>query len=114
VNVLKITDLGAKLDGVATYHDSCAALREYGVKNEPRVLECEKNNNLRQQFFENMIENKSILNKKIRKKKINNDILKNNVFYTTCRYFFTVTIINYNLLSEITKNYFVLLRKDKK
>jgi L-lactate dehydrogenase complex protein LldE len=38
VNVLKITDLGAKLDGVATYHDSCAALREYGIKNEPRVL----------------------------------------------------------------------------
>jgi len=88
-------------------------LKKY-YKNEPRVLECEKNNNLRQQFFENMIENKSILNKKIRKKKINNDILKNNVFYTTCRYFFTVTIINYNLLSEITKNYFVLLRKDKK
>ncbi len=38
VNVLKISDLGAKLDGVATYHDSCAALREYGIKNEPRVL----------------------------------------------------------------------------
>lgn len=38
VNVLKITDLGAKLEGVATYHDSCAALREYGVKREPRIL----------------------------------------------------------------------------
>ncbi len=38
VNILKITDLGARLDGVATYHDSCAALREYGVKREPRVL----------------------------------------------------------------------------
>ncbi|MDQ3192480.1 MAG: (Fe-S)-binding protein [Bacteroidota bacterium] len=38
VNVLKITDLGAKLQGVATYHDSCAALREYGIKREPRVL----------------------------------------------------------------------------
>lgn len=38
VNVLKITDLGARLDGIATYHDSCAALREYGVKREPRVL----------------------------------------------------------------------------
>jgi L-lactate dehydrogenase complex protein LldE len=38
VNVLKITDLGAKLEGVATYHDSCAALREYGVKREPRLL----------------------------------------------------------------------------
>ena len=38
VNVLKITDIGATLNGVATYHDSCAALREYGVKREPRVL----------------------------------------------------------------------------
>jgi L-lactate dehydrogenase complex protein LldE len=38
VNVLKITDLGAKLDGIATYHDSCSGLREYGIKREPRVL----------------------------------------------------------------------------
>ncbi len=38
VNVLKITDFGAKLEGVATYHDSCSALREYGVKQEPRIL----------------------------------------------------------------------------
>ncbi len=38
VNVLKITDLGAKLEGVATYHDSCSALREYGIKREPRLL----------------------------------------------------------------------------
>jgi L-lactate dehydrogenase complex protein LldE len=38
VNILKITDLGAVLNGVATYHDSCAALREYGIKREPRIL----------------------------------------------------------------------------
>lgn len=38
VNVLKITDIGAKLNGVATYHDSCAALREYGIRREPRIL----------------------------------------------------------------------------
>lgn len=38
VNVLKITDLGATLKGTATYHDSCSALREYGIKREPRVL----------------------------------------------------------------------------
>ena len=38
VNVLKITDLGASLKGIATYHDSCAALREYGIKEEPRAL----------------------------------------------------------------------------
>lgn len=38
VNVLKITDLGAKFEGIATYHDSCSALREYGIKREPRLL----------------------------------------------------------------------------
>ena len=41
VNVLKITDLGATLNGVATYHDSCSALRESGkngIKREPRIL----------------------------------------------------------------------------
>lgn len=38
VNVLKIDDLGAQFDGVATYHDSCAALRECKIKTEPRQL----------------------------------------------------------------------------
>jgi len=38
VNVLKITNLGATLKGVAAYHDSCSALREYGIKREPRTL----------------------------------------------------------------------------
>jgi L-lactate dehydrogenase complex protein LldE len=38
VNHLKITDVGASLEGKATYHDSCAALRECKIKNEPRIL----------------------------------------------------------------------------
>ncbi|MFL5742227.1 MAG: (Fe-S)-binding protein [Flavisolibacter sp.] len=38
VNKLKVTDLGATLEGKATYHDSCAGLRECGIKNEPRTL----------------------------------------------------------------------------
>lgn len=38
VNILKITDLGATLNGIATYHDSCSALRAYGLKKEPRAL----------------------------------------------------------------------------
>ncbi|MHB1922960.1 MAG: (Fe-S)-binding protein [Chitinophagaceae bacterium] len=36
--VLQITDIGARLDGIATYHDSCAALRECGIKEAPRKL----------------------------------------------------------------------------
>ncbi len=38
VNVLKITDVGAKMNAVATYHDSCCALRECNIKREPRLL----------------------------------------------------------------------------
>jgi L-lactate dehydrogenase complex protein LldE len=38
VNVLKKIDLGASLQGTATYHDSCAALRECKIKDEPRIL----------------------------------------------------------------------------
>lgn len=39
VNVLGVESVeGAKLNGVATYHDSCSALRECGIKKEPRVL----------------------------------------------------------------------------
>jgi L-lactate dehydrogenase complex protein LldE len=38
VNVLKIEDLGARLHGKATYHDSCAGLRECHIKQEPRKL----------------------------------------------------------------------------
>lgn len=38
VNRLGITDFGASLPGRATYHDSCAGLRECRIKNEPRSL----------------------------------------------------------------------------
>jgi L-lactate dehydrogenase complex protein LldE len=38
VNILKVEDLGAQFEGVATYHDSCAALRECKIKTEPRKL----------------------------------------------------------------------------
>ncbi len=38
VKVLKVEDLGATLNGKATYHDSCAALRECRIKQEPRTL----------------------------------------------------------------------------
>lgn len=38
VNVLHIEDLGAEFNHVITYHDACAALREYGLKEQPRKL----------------------------------------------------------------------------
>lgn len=38
VNVLKTEDVGAALFGKATYHDSCAGLRECRIKEEPRRL----------------------------------------------------------------------------
>ena len=38
IKVLNIDDLGATFVGKATYHDSCAALRECKIKQEPRTL----------------------------------------------------------------------------
>lgn len=38
VNILGVEDLGASLYGKATYHDSCAALRECRIREEPRKL----------------------------------------------------------------------------
>jgi len=38
VNILKVDDLGASFNHMVTYHDSCSALREYGIKDEPRQL----------------------------------------------------------------------------
>ena len=38
VNILKVKDLGAKFTHTVTFHDSCSALREYGIKDEPRIL----------------------------------------------------------------------------
>ena len=38
VNVLQIENIGSVLKGKGTYHDSCAGLRECGIKNEPRRL----------------------------------------------------------------------------
>jgi L-lactate dehydrogenase complex protein LldE len=38
VNVLNKEDVGATLHGKATYHDSCAGLRECRIKDEPRKL----------------------------------------------------------------------------
>lgn len=38
VDIMKVEDLGAQLNGVATYHDACGALRECGIKSSPRKL----------------------------------------------------------------------------
>jgi L-lactate dehydrogenase complex protein LldE len=38
VNHLKVEDLGASFPHKVTYHDACTALREYGIKEEPRKL----------------------------------------------------------------------------
>ncbi|MEA3479690.1 MAG: (Fe-S)-binding protein [Bacteroidota bacterium] len=38
VNVLEVEDIGATFNHSVTYHDSCAALREYGIRDEPRKL----------------------------------------------------------------------------
>ena len=37
-DVLNVEDVGARFDGVVTYHDSCHALRELKIKDGPRRL----------------------------------------------------------------------------
>jgi L-lactate dehydrogenase complex protein LldE len=38
VNVAKVDALPSKFSGQITYHDSCAGLRELGIKHQPRAL----------------------------------------------------------------------------
>lgn len=38
VNQIHYIQFGARLDGLVTLHESCAAKREYGLKDEPRIL----------------------------------------------------------------------------
>jgi len=40
VNVMKVVDVGAYLEGRAAYHDSCRVGRLLGLKKEPRILLC--------------------------------------------------------------------------
>jgi len=40
VNVLKVVDVGAYLEGRAAYHDSCRVGRALGITKEPRILLC--------------------------------------------------------------------------
>ncbi|UCD70264.1 MAG: (Fe-S)-binding protein [Betaproteobacteria bacterium] len=37
-NVVRLDAIDVRFDGTVTYHDSCAGLREMGVKNQPREL----------------------------------------------------------------------------
>jgi L-lactate dehydrogenase complex protein LldE len=38
VNVLRVEQVPGRFEGTVTYHDSCAGLRELGVKAQPRAL----------------------------------------------------------------------------
>ncbi len=38
VDVMKVGEVQARYDGIVAYHDSCAGLRELGVKDQPRLL----------------------------------------------------------------------------
>jgi L-lactate dehydrogenase complex protein LldE len=38
VDVLGVSKVAARYDGIVTYHDSCSGLRELGVKGQPRRL----------------------------------------------------------------------------
>ena len=53
VNEIQCTDFDSYFPHKVTFHDSCAGLREYGIKNEPRIL-LEKVNGLELVEMENL------------------------------------------------------------
>ncbi|HNX90175.1 MAG TPA: (Fe-S)-binding protein, partial [Paludibacteraceae bacterium] len=38
VNILQVEDVGATFEHIVTFHDSCSALREYRLTDQPRRL----------------------------------------------------------------------------
>jgi L-lactate dehydrogenase complex protein LldE len=48
-DVAGVEDVGARMDGVATFHDGCHGLRELGIRSAPRrLLACVKGLKLRE------------------------------------------------------------------
>jgi hypothetical protein len=79
------------------------------------VLQAEEDNKLRQKFFENMIENKSLLNKKIKKKRKqkSQDILDKNPIYYVYRNTIMAAVFSYMFFSGSARKYWKQFRKNK-
>jgi len=84
------------------------------IKNDPGVEALHHQNKIRIEFFENMIQDKSLLIKKLKKKKQKqSDLLARNPFYEAYRLTIFATLYGYNVLSQSIKNYTTFFRKEK-
>lgn len=84
------------------------------IKNDPGVDALQHQNKIRIEFFENMIQDKSLLVKKIKKKKHKqSDLLSRNPVYEAYRITLFATLYGYNLVSQSLKTYAGFFRKEK-
>lgn len=83
------------------------------IKNDPGVDALEHQNKIRIEFFENMIEDKSLLVKKLKKKKHKqSDLLSRNPVYEAYRITIFATLYGFNVMTTSLKNYLSLFKKD--
>lgn len=84
------------------------------MKNEHLLYVGEEMVDKKIQFFEDMIENKSLLSKKPKKRKTTqSDLLARNPVYEWYRNTMFITTITYKMLSDYVSSYMSYFKKDK-
>ena len=85
------------------------------IKNDPGIDALQHQNKIRIEFFENMIQDKSLLVKKLKKKKHKqSDLLSRNPVYEAYRLTVFISIYGLNLLTQTIKNYTYTFKKNDK
>jgi hypothetical protein len=81
---------------------------------DPYLLSCQEQNEKRIQYFEYMINDKTLLHKKHKRKKQQNpDILARSTSYEWYRNFMVVSNIGYKMMIDSFQAYMSYFRKDK-
>lgn len=82
---------------------------------DPYLLSCQEQNEKKIQFFETMIDDKTLLHKKHKRKKTNKDpdILARSTSYEWYRNFMIASNIGYQMMVESFQAYMSYFRKDK-
>jgi hypothetical protein len=81
---------------------------------DPYLLSCQEANENRIQYFETMIDDKTLLHKKHKRKKQQNpDILARSTSYEWYRNFMVVSNIGYKMMIDSFQAYMSYFRKDK-
>jgi hypothetical protein len=84
------------------------------IRKDKGLDALERQNKIRIEFFENMIENKELLRQKSKKKKKkDSDLLSRNPFYEAYRYTVLASVYGYTVMSSAMKDYWSFFRKTK-